>query len=504
DYDELGNAYFVKAEDLEKYEPVERVYDAQGALKKHAKGTFIYRLAGRNREKSASYYTPEVLTRCVVKYALKELLKDRSADEVLDLTICEPALGSGAFANEAVNQLAEAYLERKARETGRTIPHDAMTLEKQKVKAFLADNRVYGADLNPVAIELAEISIWLNTIYAGHTIPWFGNQLAVGNSLIGARREVFHAQLLTDNARAWLDSVPERVRLTETRREGYIYHFLAPDKGMAGYGDKLVKQMAGAEIETIAAWRKPFMKPFSSGEAKTLERLSGAIDRLWLQHAEQRRRIRDLTKHTFPLFGKEDDPDFREMPKERRLTTRQKERIWRQEVLSENVRNSSPYRRLKLAMDYWCALWFWPIDEAGLLPSRDEHLLDLTMILEGGMLAAPEEPGQGNLFADSVPREDYRKLLDQFGFVDIDKLCREVPRLGVVKDVADHHRFLHWELEFADVLRDRGGFDLIVGNPPWIKVQWNEAGLMGDYEPVFVLRKFSASKMDRLREETVK
>jgi type II restriction/modification system DNA methylase subunit YeeA len=69
DYDELGNAYFVRAEDLETYEAEERVYDEQGALKKHAKGTFIYRLAGRHREKTASYYTPEVLTRCVVKYA---------------------------------------------------------------------------------------------------------------------------------------------------------------------------------------------------------------------------------------------------------------------------------------------------------------------------------------------------------------------------------------------------------------------------------------------------
>ena len=231
--------------------------------------------------------------------------------------------------------------------------------------------------------------------------------------------------------------------------------------------------------------------------------LSAAIDRLWQQHVEQRRRIRDLTKHTFPLFGKEDDPAFQEMPKERRLTTREKERIWRQEVLSENVRNSSPYRRLKLAMDYWCALWFWPIEKADLLPSRDEHLLDLTMILEGAMLDASAEEGQGSLFPDSVPREQQMKLLDQFGFVDVDKLCREVPRLGVVKEIAEHHRFLHWELEFADVFHDRGGFDLIVGNPPWIKVEWNEGGLMGDHEPLFVLREFSASKVDKLREETI-
>ncbi|MCP4215419.1 MAG: class I SAM-dependent DNA methyltransferase, partial [bacterium] len=73
--DELGNAYFVKAEDLGKYTEEERVYNADGTLKMYPRGAFIYRLAGRDRQKSASYYTPEVLTQCLVKYALKELLR---------------------------------------------------------------------------------------------------------------------------------------------------------------------------------------------------------------------------------------------------------------------------------------------------------------------------------------------------------------------------------------------------------------------------------------------
>jgi rhodanese-related sulfurtransferase len=91
-------------------------------MRKHPRDTFIYRLAGRDREKSASYYTPQVLARCLVKYALKELLKGKTADEILRLTICEPAMGSAAFINEAVNQLAEAYLERKQAELKKRIP----------------------------------------------------------------------------------------------------------------------------------------------------------------------------------------------------------------------------------------------------------------------------------------------------------------------------------------------------------------------------------------------
>jgi hypothetical protein len=130
-YDELKTAYFIKAEDLPKYHDTEKVYDSDGALKKHEKGKFIYRLAGRDRQKSASYYTPEVLTQCLVKYALKELLKDKKADDILQLTVCEPAMGSAAFLNEAINQLAEAYLARKQQEVGATIPAQDYVREKQ-------------------------------------------------------------------------------------------------------------------------------------------------------------------------------------------------------------------------------------------------------------------------------------------------------------------------------------------------------------------------------------
>ena len=165
----------------------------QKVRKKYERGSFIFRLAGRDREKSASYYTPEVLTKSLVKYSLKELLKDKTADEILDLTICEPAMGSGAFLNEAINQLADAYLERKQKELGETINPDNYAHEKQRVKAYLATNNIYGVDLNPTAVELAKVSLWLNTIYEGSKTPWFSARLAVGNSLIGARRQVFNS-----------------------------------------------------------------------------------------------------------------------------------------------------------------------------------------------------------------------------------------------------------------------------------------------------------------------
>ncbi|MBM4389097.1 MAG: N-6 DNA methylase, partial [Deltaproteobacteria bacterium] len=283
---ELEPAFFVNAEDFRQYEDSERVYNPDGTFRIYPRGTFIYRLAGRNREKTASYYTPEVLTRCLVKYALKELLKDKTADEILKFTICEPAMGSAAFLNETINQLAEAYLERKQKELGETIGHDDYGREKQKVKAFLADNNVFGVDLNPVAVELAEVSLWLNAIYVGKEdetpiIPWFGNQLVCGNSLIGARRQVFDSELLGEDCKGketWLDVVPVRVPVGNPRPPKTIYHFLLPDTGMANYTDKVVRGMAKKETDKIKEWRRDFIKPFNDGEIETLLRLSDSVD----------------------------------------------------------------------------------------------------------------------------------------------------------------------------------------------------------------------------------
>ena len=67
--------------------------------------------------------------------------------------------------NEAVDQLAEAYLERKQAETKRRIPHDDYAMELQKTRMFIADRNVFGVDMNPVATELAEVRLWLNAIY---------------------------------------------------------------------------------------------------------------------------------------------------------------------------------------------------------------------------------------------------------------------------------------------------------------------------------------------------
>jgi hypothetical protein len=495
-YDELGNAYFVQYQDLEKYTEGERVFNEDGTFKMYKKGCFIYRLAGRDREKSASYYTPELLTQCLVKYALKELLTDKSAADILKLTVCEPAMGSAAFLNEAVNQLAAAYLERKQRETGRRIPHDDFNQQLQRVKMRLADNNVFGVDLNPVAVELAEVSLFLNTIHKGNFVPWFGMQLVNGNSLTGARRQVF-LDPANVSARAL-----QRVEPGKTRPAGAVYHFLLPDPGMANYNDKVITSMAREEIDTIKKWRKHIAAPPEDAEIAKLRRLSGIIDRLWEAHAESQAGIRERTTDPLPVWGEEEASDGGDCNTEN--DTRWKDRVFNQEMLSKEIRNSSPYRRLKLAMDYWCALWYWPIEKAGILPQWEEYLFQMELLLHGDIFEVDEkEKGQKSLFPTTMRQDEAEALKDKFGVVDVDKLCQQFEQLALVRDLAEKYKFLHWELEFADIFRARGGFDLVLGNPPWIKVEWNEGGVLGDVEPLYVLRKFSAPQLAELREQAL-
>lgn len=498
---ELETAYFVKGEDLAAYSDEEKVFNTDGTLLCYPKGTFIYRMAGRDRENSASYYTPESLTNCLVHFALKELLQNRSADEILHLKVCEPAMGSAAFLNEAVNQLAEAYLQRKQKELGETIPADQYATEKQKVKTFLADNNVFGVDLNPVAVELAEVSLWLNAIHPGGFVPWFGMQLFCGNSLIGARRQTFAAENLrkgNKTGQLWLDMVPERIMPAASRPADQVYHFLTADKGMAAFNDKVIKGMRPTQLKLIDKWRKDFCAPYSEDEVEHLLQLSQAVDQLWARHTVELRGIRKRTSDSMQIYG-QPTPDARH-----NTAMSTKDKIYQSEFLADDVRNSSPYRRLKLAMDYWCALWFWPIEKADLLPSRQEMLLELSLILQGDMFTGKtEKVEQLSLFPVTAPKEKFLDLIDKHGFVDINDLCDRTPRLDQVRVLAERYRFMHWELAFADIFADNGGFDLILGNPPWLKVEWNESGIMGDANPLFVLRKDSATKVAEIREETL-
>lgn len=498
-FDPLAPAWFVPAREAEHYTDAEKLFNGEPRI--YPKGTFIYRLAGREREKSASYYTPEVLTQCLVKYALKELLKDvQQADDILKLTVCEPAMGSAAFLNEAINQLAEEYLQRKQQELGQTIAHDDYTREKQRVKMYIADTNVFGVDLNPIAVQLAEVSLWLNAIFEGAHVPWFGMQLVNGNSLVGCRRDVFSTSQLSPGRgekdqpeRDWRCAVPERVAFAGSPKAEQIWHFLLPDSGMASSTDKVVKSLEPTNMASMKQWRTQFNTPLEKDEIVRAQKLSQQVEQLWRQHAQELARVRELTSDELHVWP---DPAPNRAP----TTTGEKDAVWAREMLSERVKNASPYRRLKLVMDYWCALWFWPVFDAEKLPNREEWWHDLELLVHGSasLAAAPAD----DMFPETVPqaRLNLDVERDKYGHVNLDVLLETNERLRLAQALAKQHGFLHWELEFADIFQERGGFDLILGNPPWIKVEWNEQSLLSDFDPKFAIRKLSAKETADSRE----
>ncbi|KGG92291.1 MULTISPECIES: hypothetical protein [Comamonas] len=568
--DMLENAWFVPRSRIDEYRDDEKVYDVEDGrrrLRMYPKGSFIYRLAGRDRQKSASYYTPQVLTQCLVKYALKELLDEKNgrvqkADDILTLTVCEPAMGSAAFLNEAVNQLAEAYLERKQAELKQRIPHDQYAQELQKVRMHLADRNVFGVDLNPVAVELAEVSLWLNAIYGEldevtkqplpARVPWFGYQLFAGNSLIGARHHVFKAAALKKGAKpAWHEEPPRRATADAPRRPDEIWHFLLPDPGMADYGDKDAKKLYPAEFAHLKTWRKAFCAPLAAHEMARLQQLSQQVEALWAEHRAALARDRARTEDATPIWphgmrhelqaksassaypASANSYQSSSKSHSRRISRAQKEAIRQQGLLNEDGDLATPFRRLKLVMDYWCALWFWPISQSHALPSREQWWMEVGAILEGNVIDVTPQAGfdfqpgtptsaqtvvipevQPSLdgFATQLPLAESAapRLHDKLGQLRISKLRQLFSRIPVVEGIAAQRRFMHWELCFADVLlgagpatagRAGGGFDLILGNPPWLKVEWNEAGILGERNPVFAIRKISASDLAKLRAE---
>ena len=536
--DVLDNAWFVAESRLkiDGYKPGEMVYETDdnghAKLRMYPKGSFIYRLAGRDRQKSASYYTPQVLTRCLVKYALKELLKDKTADDILTLTVFEPAMGSAAFLNEAVNQLSEKYLELKQQELKERIPHERYAYELQKVRMYIADRNVFGVDLNPVAVELAEVSLWLNAIYGEPTedadgkpipprparVPWFGYQLFNGNSLIGARREVWPAQRLIKNANPkWYDEAPRRLTPQTTqcygeREKSEVFHFLLPDPGMANYTDKVAKTLYPADFERLKAWRKDWTKPLEHHEIARLQQLSDKIDALWREHVDALIRDRAATEDPLTVWPAK-DLGASSTPRSLKEETRKKG------LLNDDGDLATPYRRLKLVMDYWCALWFWPIQGSSTLPMREQWWMEIGAILEGNIVdlapqggfdfsAAPEPQQlvpevQNDLFGAVQPvlttAVAQPSLHDKYGQLRIKKLREHFPRIATVEAIAATRRFMHWELTFADVFGQRGGFDLVLGNPPWLKVEWNEAGILGEAKPLVAIRKLSASELAQQR-----
>lgn len=458
----------------------------------HQKGTFVFRLAGRERQQSASYYTPEVLTKFVVSQALEELLDQDGgttpADDILKLTVCEPALGSGAFAIEAVRQLAAEYLERKQKELDVRIPADEYPLELQKVKAQIALHQVHGVDLNATAVELAEVSLWLDTMVAGLQAPWFGLRLRRGNSLVGSRRATYSAAQVRD--KSWLTSTPQDAPLNglvvgleadddDAAVVGRVHHFLLPAQGWGAASDaKEVKDLAGDAQKLLGAWRKSVRVKPTKQQVDRMLNLSRRVETLWKLTLRRFEIADQEARRDIDYFGK---PPVPQPDENTRAVTRG-------EIEAAINDPNGAYQRLRRVMDAWNALWFWPLTQQatkGAVPPSVDQWLEVLEALLGRTGKESRMAGQRALSAganwDELNDAEHADL--QLALAgDVKSLLAEHQWLSVCDRVARDQGFFHWELDFASVF-GRGGFDLQVGNPPWVRPDWDEKATFAEFDP---------------------
>ena len=504
-------------------------------------GTFVYRLNGRDRQKSANYYTPEVLTRSTVKYTLKSILDDvrankRQATELLELKILEPAMGAAAFQNEVINQLAEAYLaeqQRQQREKGLRnwrIQPDRYRDELQKVKAYIATHNVYGVDLNPTAIELGKLSLWLNVIHKDMETPFFANRLALGNAVIGAWLKVYSKQdvygifdRLGSKAKVnkWWEKAPHKVKFFSNRVNrsvNEVYHFLLPDANMLGVRSiKEQKKAHANEDKRMVAMLKDWTAPIGDADFKTLQRISAKIDVLLKEYFTNQLSIDKLTNNRNDIWDGIDHSANNTLFKaEEQAESYAK----KQQLFDTRYRHDNAYRKLKLAMDYWCALWFWEYDDAADLPTRQEYWGDIEALLDVDNSQLDTKTRQAleraasNVVSEDMP--EYSKMTEDESQIvtktqeeiltdshaQVSLFVEEDPlRLKIADRLAKRYHFFHPMLEFIEVFWLRDGFDIICGNPPWIKLEFDEQGILSEKYPEVAIRKMSAPDVRKMRDQ---
>ncbi len=182
--EELGSVYESLLELIPKHDPMDRTFE-------------LVELPGNARKTTGSYYTPTSLIDCLLDSALDPVIddavkrgeargagqsdpRDAIADELLSLTVCDPACGSGHFLVAAARRIAKRLAAVREQNPEPTV--DAI----RRALRDVVGRCIYGVDLNPMAIELAKVSLWLEALEPGKPLGFLDAHLKRGNALLGA------------------------------------------------------------------------------------------------------------------------------------------------------------------------------------------------------------------------------------------------------------------------------------------------------------------------------
>lgn len=360
--------------------------------------------AGHERKTTGSYYTPTSLIECLLDSALDPVLaeaaKAKDAERaILDLKVCDPACGSGHFLIAAAHRIANRLA---AVRTGDEEP------SPEAVRGALRDvvgRCLYGVDINPMAVELCKVNLWLEALEPGKPLSFLEHHIQCGNSLLGATPALLRAGIP--------DAAFEPIEGDDRKRASEL---------------KKRNKAERTERETDGASQTSLFATFD--EFAGLRTVARRLDNL------------------------EQAPDADA------AAVQAKERAWGQIVASLE------YRHARLAADTWCAAFVWP----------------------------KQDPKAGNPEPYAPTDRLFRSLLR-------DPEALPAPTKAEVERIAADYAFLHWHLAFPTVFQPeegnapepseeaprtpgwKGGFDVVLGNPPWDRVKLQEKEFFAAFRP---------------------
>ena len=422
--------FLIPTEDRVKFKGKIKL-DSNGNEILHNKGKFLFRTMGYERKYSASFYTDESLTQSLVKETINEYFKNNKKPKVKDISkmkVLEPAMGSGAFLNEVANQLA-VYLAKAYKRELKEYKNTSMKELNDIAKEYIMRNCLYGVDLNPMAAELAKVSLWLNCIRKDSKSAFHDFKIRHGNSLVGA----FVNQKTVWNTK--------------------IHHFLAPLPEMVDtyieaceLGSKKNSFFSPSELSKLNLIKESY-KNVKNYDGQ-LEKISKILDEYYKIHTEKRIRFQNMLKDT--------------QLSESEISKR----------YQDYINNNAEFNKLKIIMDYWCSLWFWEPSNINLYPTIDEFINNIEEVI--------------NLDID-----EYSDII-----LKIEK-NNNLSNIMISKNIIKSVPFFHYDLEFPEVFNN-GGFDLVVGNPPWAKLSWSDSDFFSDINPELQIKKLKPKQKNEV------
>lgn len=339
---------------------------------------FLVRWGGTRKGSGTFYTRPQLViptTRRTLQALVyeKESLIPKKPEEILALKVCDPAMGSGSFLVAALRFLTESLYEslhyhnrieahgndslcRLADGTGtnslmeETLPvlPDHPDFEgrlKALLKRYIVERCIYGVDIDPLAVELGRLSLWVETMDGRLPFSFVDHKLKCGNSLVGC----------------WFDRFQDYPAMAWEREGGdknhdkFVHHFR---EYVAKTGKKKGQQQISGDkwTQAIKDTKNDIVKP-------ELKRLIAALD------PERRQQLRlDIPQFDLPQTPEEIHDEalaiFEELHSLRVDDTEERERRYQ-----ERIQGSETIHRLKFAFDTWCAVWFWFGEKMDIAPT---------------------------------------------------------------------------------------------------------------------------------------